>query len=517
MMLPNQIKSYLQSVYLSKRRPFCFLVNSECQLQQFWGEIDASVFETLELGENMFDRAPFLFGTLNTEIEVLPFVTNSEGDVFEVHTIPHGDLHFVVLLDASQELLSQQTKQQTANEVRLLHASQEKLIDRQRQLISDLVEAKSELDHRRREAERNNARKNEFIAMMSHEFRTPLAAIINYSDLALDEKATAIDIRKSGEAIARASRHLGSLVDTVLDDAKLEASREQITEVPFEVRTLIDDLAAVMAPLAAEKGLAFAAYLAENVPPTLLADVVFLRQVLINLLANAVKYTDTGGVTLNICWLLGDLNITVVDTGSGIKTADQERIFQAFERGSDTSLTTQGAGLGLAISLNLAHLMHGRIDIESKVGSGSKISLSVPAPEVEGHSDENTIMPTPTEELHASRPASILICDDDEDMIALCEYYLHRAGYGLILAQDGLEAVEKVLANEPDLVLMDINTPRLNGLDAAVRLRKAGFHNPILAMTASDMSQIQSDCFTDSLRKPFQMPELLAQIKQYLN
>ena len=517
MTLPDEIIEYLQSDYLSKRRPFCFLIDAEYKLGQIWGEIELPAFQALETGDNMLDRAPFLLGTLGAEIEVLPFVTNSDGDIFEVHTLPHGDRHLVVILDASHEHAFLQARQQTANEVRLLHASQQKLISRQRDLIGDLIEAKSELDHRRREAERNNETQSRFIAMMSHEFRTPLASIINYSDLALDEGATAKDVRRSGEAIARASRHLTSLVDTVLDEARLEAGRVQITEVPFDVHMLVDDMAAIMAPLAAEKGLAFAAYLGDTVPPCLLADVVFLRQILINLLGNAVKFTDAGGVTLRINWQQDTLNATIVDTGPGIELADQERIFQAFERGGDMTSGVPGAGLGLAISLDLARLMRGQISLESEFGSGCTISVSVPAPAVERRDRSDTILPQPAEEFRASRPSSILLCDDDEDMLALSEYYLHRAGYGLILARDGLEAVEKALAYSPDLILMDINTPRLSGSDAATRLREAGFTNPILALTASDIRQIKNDSFTASLRKPIQMPELLAQIKQHLN
>lgn len=516
MKLPDDIIEYLQSDYLSKHRPFCFLIDADYRLQETWGMTEAEAFKNLKTSDIMLDRAPFLLGALSTEIEILPFITTSDGDIFEVHTVPYGDQYYIVMLDASDEHAFRQTRQQTANEVRLLHANQQKLIRRQRELIGDLVEAKSELDHRRREAERINANKSEFIAVMSHEFRTPLASIINYADLMLDDGASENDVRKSGEAIARASRHLRSLVDTVLDDARLEVGRVQINEEPFHVRTLVDDMATIMAPLAAEKGLSFAAYLNDRVPHYVLADVVCLRQILINLLGNAIKFSDDGGVTLNIDWQLDRLNVTVVDTGPGIEPADQQRIFRAFERGSDTDSTIPGAGLGLSISLKLAWLMGGQISLESEVGSGSEISLSVPAAAVESPERQEGILPQPAEAFHASRPSSILLCDDDEDMLALSEYYLHRAGYGLLLARNGLEAVEKALAYTPDLILMDINTPRLNGSDAATRLRRAGFSNPIVALTASDIRQINNDSFTARLRKPIQMPELLAEIKRHL-
>lgn len=513
-MLPNEIVSYLQS--LNVRRPFCFLINEEYQLLQLWGKSNASAFEGLNVGDSMLENAPFLLGTLSDEIVVLPFVTNSDGDIFEVHTLPHEGKHYVILLNVAQKHSSLQSMQQKSNEVHLLHASQKKLIQRQRELIGELVEAKAELDHRRREAERNNARKNEFIAMMSHEFRTPLSSIINYAELAIDQMASPANIKNSVEAISRASTHLASLVETVLDDAELEAKRSQVSEVSFEVRSLVDDMAAIMAPLAAEKGLGFAAYLEDAVPEHLFADVVFLRQILINLLGNAVKYTDTGNVQLRIGWHEDNLTANVIDTGPGIDSEDKERMFQAFERGGDTHPSVSGAGLGLAISLDLARQMRGQLDISSEPGSGCSILLTLPAP-IPAQSDASSaILPNPAVELNASRQASVLVCDDDEDMLALCEHYLHQAGYGLILANNGLEAISKALTCSPDIVLMDIHTPKMNGVDAAKQLRKSGFTDPILAVSAADINNFDNDCFSGSLRKPFQMAELLTEIKQHL-
>lgn len=516
MPLPRHITEYLRSAYEIQRRPYCFQIDQQYLLQAAWDPTEIDHFGTLPAGTDMLEYAPFLHGQLGYKLHVLPFVSTADGKVFEVHIIPHEAFHYIVLLDSRSEHDYRQTKQQIANEVQLLHANQQKLIGRQRALISDLVETKAELDHRRREAERSDASKSRFIAMMSHEFRTPLASIVNYADLALEDGTSERDKRKSAEAIARASRHLRLLVDTVLDDARLEAGHVQISERPFDLRALVDDMATIMAPLAAEKGLSFAAFLDGDVPGRILADDVCLRQVLINLLGNAVKYTEFGSIRLDVDWKQNRLTACVSDTGPGIDDTDQERIFQAFERGTSTK-GTPGAGLGLSISLELARLMQGRIDLQSTPGSGCRITLSIPAPELQDLEVDEILLPLPEEAVHASRPSSILLCDDDEDMLALCEYYLHRAGYGLLLARDGMEAVEKTLAYHPDLVLLDINLPRLSGADAAVRLRQAGFTNPIVALTASDTRQIDQNAFTAGLRKPIQMPELLGQIKQYLN
>ncbi|MDH3533015.1 MAG: ATP-binding protein [Gammaproteobacteria bacterium] len=517
MTFPDAILNYLQADFVRRRRPFCFLIDAEYRLRGFWGDAELHGFEELVTGENMLDRAPYILGHLGTTLDVLPFVTTASGGTVEVHILPGDACFHVVLMDSKTEHDFHQQRQQTANELRLLHTSQQTLIQQQRALIGELVEAKAELDHRRREAERTNASKSQFIAMMSHEFRTPLSSIINYADLALAKDTSVDNIRKSAEAIARASRHMNRLVDTVLDEAQLEAGRITLHERAFSLVALFDDIAAIMAPLAAEKGLSFGIYMNSDIPAHLLADDVCLRQILINLLGNAVKFTETGGVRLDVEWKQDQLSARVSDTGPGIAAVDQERIFQAFERAGDASRTNiPGAGLGLSLSLRLARLMRGDIELSSAPGEGCSVNLMVPALLHPDSVDEESALPEPDAEYRALRPATILLCDDDEDLLALAEYYLVRAGYGLLLARDGEEAVEKALAYHPDLVLMDINTPRLTGSAAAARLRAKGFAAPIIALTASDVRKLNSRDFTSSLRKPIQMPRLLAQIQSHV-
>ncbi len=518
MSLPVQITNYLQADFENSRRPVCFLIDKEFGLLDWWGDAARHGFDNLSTGENMLHRAPYLLGHLGNSLEVLPFISTREAGHIEVHILPVDSNYHVIVMDASHQHDTHQQRQQKANEIRLLHAGQHKLISRQRSLIGELIEAKTELDHRRREAERSVAEKNEFIAMMSHEFRTPLSSIINYADLALENSTSISDIRKSAEAIARASRHMKNLVDTVLDDARLEAGNLTKNDRVFELRALFDDIAAIMAPLAAEKGLSFAIYvISDEVPEFVNADDVCLRQVLINLLGNAIKFTETGKVWLEIGWSTEQLRISVADTGPGIDLPDQKRIFQAFDRGTHTDATSiPGSGLGLTMTLELVKLMRGQIELVSEPGAGSQFVVIIPAESVDYMSSEESVLPEPADKFHAVRPATILLCDDDEDLLALAEYYLHRAGYGLLIARDGQEAVEKALAYKPDLVLMDINTPRLSGADAAARLRDEEFDAPIVALTASDVRKLDREVFFDSLRKPIQMPRLLAQIQSYI-
>ena len=249
----------------------------------------------------------------------------------------------------------------------------------------------------------------------------------------------------------------------------------------------------------------------------MVADDDCLRQVLINLLGNAIKFTQTGGVRLDVSWGNGELSATISDTGPGIALEDQQRIFEAFERaGSHGGNMAPGTGLGLTITSKLAQLMRGGIDLDSSPGDGCRVRVTIAAPVYLGSAEEDTALPEPADEYRAVRPATILVCDDDDDLLALAEYYLLRAGYGVLIARDGKEAVDKALAYSPDMVLMDINIPSLSGSAAAAELRAKNFPAPIIALTASDVRKLDNKDFTSALRKPIQMPRLLAQIQAHI-
>ncbi|MDH3614190.1 MAG: ATP-binding protein [Gammaproteobacteria bacterium] len=512
MSLPPSVIEYLQSDFVNESRPFCFLVDSDFRLVDSWGDGDWSGLASADVGANMLDHAPFLLGALGSDPQKLSFISTGDGAVVHLITMPHQDGHYAIVLDAGQEHDFRQEKQQSANELRLLHGSQRKLIARQRDLIAELVEAKAELDHHRRDIERSSANKSRFIAMMSHEFRTPLASIINYADLALEPGSGPADIQKSIEAISRSGRHLTSLVDAVLDEARLDAGQIQLRERDFDLFELLDDLAAMMAPLAAEKGLSFATLVDPDVPHKVRADDVCLRQILINLLGNAVKFTQEGSIRLYLTYNDGRLVATVSDTGPGISVADQERVFRAFERGTDRDGSLRGAGLGLTITLQLAKLMRGEISLDSLPGQGCTVSVHVPMAIAEGGAVDDALSP-PEEATYATQSKTVLVCDDDEDMLALLEHYLHRAGYALIAASSGTEAVEKAVNYKPDIVLMDVNVPGMSGIDAALALRDQKYAGPIVALTASKLSDDEKNSFTRCFRKPAQMQQLLLEIK----
>ena len=513
MELPPLVIGYLQGTYLEQARPFCALLDENYRLVGKWGEADWCGFDEATVGTDVRDIAPFLVGIPLDEKLAFDFLELPGGAIVSAHIIPQHGETYVLILDVHGNHASVQSQQQAVNELRLLQSRQQRLISRQRELISELVEAKASLDHQRRETERVSNNKSRFMAMMSHEFRTPLSSIINYAQLAADPASSDNDVQKGVETIVRSAKHLNSLVEAILDDASLDAGQIELVNQDFDLYELLGDIAAMMAPMAADKGVSFAVRLDDDVPAIVHADETRLRQVLINLLGNAVKFTEEGSVELLVAHNAGRLVVTISDTGPGISLEDQERVFQAFERGDQRQHA--GAGLGLSITLQLVKLMGGEVSLDSARGEGCTVSVHVPV--VAGHGDiedRPAVLPTPGDGTRATKAVSVLICDDDDDMVALMEHYLHRSGYGLITSHDTAEAIEKTLRYDPDVVLMDCNVPGVGGVVAAKVLRERGFTKPIVALTATKLCEEEQRVFSRFFRKPAAIQDLLEEIKR---
>lgn len=499
MSLPGAISNYLNRWIQERRKPFCMNLAADNTLLESWGDAQVFGLESIAVGEDASQSLPLLANYDIDEALELPFVTDTRGHSYHVHLIPDAGHRYVLLVDASEELNQRREYQQTANEVKLA-------LERERRLIADLVDAQAELALRRKEAEQESRRRGEYIATMSHEFRTPLTAILAYAER-LAETDAANENDEIAQAIARIAHRQIWVIDNLLASARLEAEGFAIHASVTDIRRLVNELSLVFAPLAADKGLSFAASVAKSVPEFVWVDGLHLRQVLVNLLGNAVKFTAEGMVSLSIEYETGQLGLAVSDTGPGIDKLSQQNLFAPFNRGREAP-STPGAGLGLGISRQLVDAMSGAIGLESELQSGTTVRIEIP---VDPTGDDGT-------DHQSSETISIVVCDDDPDITDLLDVRLSEAGYDVTVAADGNALIKEVLQTNPTLVIVDLNMPRLDGPAAARRLRESGYRAPILVLSGAARRQdieyaLASGC-TEFIRKPPQISALKRMIAQ---
>ena len=374
------------------------------------------------------------------------------------------------------------------------------------------VERESELLAKRREAEAASVAKSRFLATMSHEIRTPMGGVLGMLDLLLDSPLCAEQRQRAEIARASASTLL-TILDDILDLSKLEADRVQLDPVHMRIDRLVGEVAALFRPMAEAKGLPVAVEMAPGVPPWLICDPVRLRQIVVNLLSNAVKFTDSGRITLRIAYVArtARLSIAVEDTGIGIEPEAAEHLFQPFSQ-LDATLDRRagGTGLGLAISNRLAALMGGDIALDSAPGRGSTFIATVSAPR--GRPPEAS----EPDARAVQRPLAVLLVEDNATNQLVVSAMLQRGGHLVTKAGDGLEALEAIRTSRFDVVLMDIEMPRMDGPTATAAIRAmdgATASLPIIALTANamagDRERYLALGMTDYLSKPID-PKALA-------
>ena len=399
--------------------------------------------------------------------------------------------------------------------------------------VSERKRAELEMRNARDQAEAASRAKSEFLANMSHEIRTPMTAILGYAELMLEPQLDDGARIQNARTIMRNGDHLLAVLNDILDLSKIEAGKMQLRRDVFELAPLVQEVTQLMRVRADAKGLVCAVDLHPDTPAAIATDGVRLRQILMNLLGNAIKFTECGEVRLHVfprtTGETAEIAFEVVDSGIGIGSEDLARLFQPFDQ-ADASTTRRfgGTGLGLAISRRLARMLGGDITVESVPGSGSIFCVALPATGTSAELGACTLLPgapRPVEQPQGALPKQplkglrLLLAEDGLDNQKLVTYHLRRAGAEVEVAENGAQAVDAHGRAEADgkpfdLVLMDMQMPVLDGYGATQRLRARGVRTPIVALTAHAMAGDRDRCLAagcdDFQTKPVRAAELLA-------
>ncbi len=392
--------------------------------------------------------------------------------------------------------------------------------------ITEKVNSARELEKAKRKAEEANQAKSEFLANMSHEIRTPMNAILGFTE-ALYEQTETPSHKDMLKSVMSSGQLLLTLLNDILDLSKIEAGRMEIVPKPTNIKHLLSEMQMLYENKASAKGLDFFIDLPSDFPENIEIDDVRFKQVLFNLIGNAVKFTEKGKIGVRLEFIeenseQGTLKLHVSDTGVGVPSEYHNSIFKPFYQQSG-SITRRygGTGLGLPIALRLVERMNGHIDLESEAGSGSVFSVTIPEIKMVKNKTHSLHLRAREEEKVRFEDATVLMVDDSTANRQLLEVLLGSVGLTALVAEDGEKALELLEQHKPDLIILDILMPGLDGYEVATRIKQInGLEDiPIIAFTAY-VHQVEkfgeSGLFDDHLFKPVKKKDLYAALKKHL-
>lgn len=464
-LLPDAVETCLNQLLRARARPLLLTFDTDWRLVDLQGDATHHGLDGDTPAVLVQQLQDLFLGLPQDQPQDLPFVELAGGRHAHVHLVPDGERFHLLLLDAGDEHGRLQTQQQFGNDATLAGIQKSRTLARLRQI-------KSELEQQRARLEEANALKNALFATLSHEFRTPLTSIFGY--LHLLEREPANSRAQALLALRRNAVYLFALAENLLEYGRGEAGESLIEPVALDLTTLIADLDAMFRPLAAEKGVALVVQAAAAPPPEARFDAIKLRQIAINLLSNALRYTPRGYVRAELHWDGERLQLQVADTGMGIDAASRAHVFLPFNRGAQHGV--RGAGLGLSIVKRLVERMGGSIALESTPGQGSTFRIGLPSlATAAGMPDEAA----------PRRGRRALIVDDDPDVAALLDVLLEDLGIRARQASTVAAALAAVAEEAPDLVLVDVELPGLSGNAAVYQLRSQGYKGRIVTVSAN--------------------------------
>ncbi len=373
--------------------------------------------------------------------------------------------------------------------------------------------------------------KSDFLSNMSHEIRTPLTAVIGFSETLLDSDQSMHTRINTIKTIIRNGKHLLSLINNILDLSKIEADKIEIEKINIDPFKILTEVSSLLSSLAVEKNIDFKINYLSELPKHFKSDPVKLKQILINLASNAIKFTEKGSVTINVKLLKEQQKISfeVEDTGIGLKPEQLNKLFKSFSQ-ADSSTTRKygGTGLGLVLSKRLAELLGGTIVVESQFGIGSRFQVTIETDSlhnIELINEQGYAHFTSQENVEVKTPpikftGEILLAEDTPDLQRLIALYLRKTGANVTVVENGKLAVEQALNKEFDVIFTDIQMPVMGGIEAVKIMRKQGYKKPIIALTANVMEKnklicIQAGC-DGFVSKPVNRNKLIEVAAKYL-